>query len=146
MITGRNIIYISSIEWDFLWQGHQEIALRLAAAGNRVLYVENTGIRAPGFRDTKRVVSRLKHWQRARRSKGACEVALNLYVCSPVVLPPFGSRISRTLNRRLFLQLVAKTASELEFNDPVIWTYLPTDTAIDLIRLVRGDRSVLVYY
>lgn len=47
MITGRDIIYISSIEWNFLWQGHQEIALRLAAAGNRVLYVENTGVRAP---------------------------------------------------------------------------------------------------
>jgi len=38
MITGRDILYISSIEWDFLWQAHQEIARRLAAAGNRVLY------------------------------------------------------------------------------------------------------------
>ena len=35
MITGRDILYISSIEWDFLWQAHQEIARRLAAAGNR---------------------------------------------------------------------------------------------------------------
>ena len=38
MITGKDIIYISTIEWTFLWQSHQEIATRLAAAGNRVLY------------------------------------------------------------------------------------------------------------
>ena len=34
MITGQNIIFISSIEWDFLWKGHQEIAIRLARAAN----------------------------------------------------------------------------------------------------------------
>ena len=51
MISGRDIICISSIEWDFLWQGHQEITSRLAQAGNRVLYIENTGVRSPGLRD-----------------------------------------------------------------------------------------------
>lgn len=146
MITGRNIVYISSIEWDFLWQGHQEIALRLAAAGNRVLYIENTGIRSPGIRDRKRIVSRIKHWKNARRSKGACEVAPNLFISSPLVLPPFGARLRRILNRRLFLRSIAKIAAELEMNDPVIWTYLPTDTVVDLIHLIRREKSVVVYY
>ena len=40
MITGADIVYISSIEWNFLWQVHQEVAVRLARVGNRILYIE----------------------------------------------------------------------------------------------------------
>src|SRR5438132_1713462 len=40
----RDIVCISSIDWDFIWQGHQEIMSTLAAQGHRVLFVENTGV------------------------------------------------------------------------------------------------------
>src|SRR5258705_12061107 len=113
MITGRDIIYISSIEWDFLWQAHQEIARRLAAAGNPVLYIENTGVRAPGLRDTKRVASRLGRWLRAQRSGGAREVTKNIFVYSPLVLPPFGSVLQRLLNRRVCLRRLARISRAL---------------------------------
>ena len=146
MITGRDILCISSIEWDFLWQGHQEIAARFAQAGNRVLYVENTGVRAPGLRDARRVAARLKQWGKTRRARGVREVAPNLYVCAPLVLPPFGPGWRRRLNRRLLLPAVRRAARGLGMRDPVIWTYLPTDTAVDLIRLMRTPRSVVVYY
>lgn len=147
MITGQDILYISSIEWTFLWQCHQEIALRLAAAGNRVLYVENTGVRTPGLRDAGRVLSRLKRWAGSRSSNApAREVAPNLYLCSPLVMPPFGSRWRRKLNKRFFLKSVANHAQQLGMKDPLVWTYLPTDTALDLISLVRTERSLVVYY
>jgi glycosyltransferase involved in cell wall biosynthesis len=144
MISGRDIVYISSIEWNFLWQGHQEIARRLAEAGNRVLYLENTGVRSPGVRDAARVAFRLKRWTAALRSGGVREVAPNIFVCSPLVLPPFGARWRRELNRRLFLPLVLRTARRLRLRDPLVWTYLPNDTTLDLIRAFapRG----LVYY
>jgi len=147
MITGRDIIYISSIEWSFLWQGHQEIALRLAAAGNRVLYVENTGVRSPGLQDARRVAMRLKRWIGALGSHGVREVAPNIHVCSPVVLPPFGPRWRRGANRRFFLPLLLRTAAKLGMRDPLVWTYLPNDTTVELIRLQRqrGCRG-LVYY
>lgn len=146
MITGRDIIYISSIEWDFLWQAHQEIARRLAAAGNRVLYVENTGIRAPGLKDTKRVASRLGRWVRSFRSGGAREVSPNIFVYSPLVLPPFGSSWQRILNRRLFLRQLRGITRSMGITDPLLWTYLPTDTAVDIIRLHKTTRSLVVYY
>jgi glycosyltransferase involved in cell wall biosynthesis len=146
MISRRDIIYISSIEWNFLWQGHQEIALRLAANGNRVLYVENTGVRAPGLRDAGRIALRLKRWAGALRSQGVRQVAPNIYVCSPVVLPPFGSRWRRELNRRLFLPLVRRAARSLGMRDVLFWTYLPTDTMLDLVKLLREPRSGVVYY
>jgi len=47
MLSGRDIILISSIDWEFNWQGHQEIATRLADAGNRVLYIENMASAQP---------------------------------------------------------------------------------------------------
>ena len=146
MISGRDIIYISSIEWNFLWQGHQEIALRLAAAGNRVLYIENTGVRSPGLRDAGRIALLLKRWCRAWRSRGVREVSPNIYVASPMVLPPFGSRWRREINRRLFLPLVRRAARHLGMRDVLLWTYLPSDTTVDLIRMMREPQSAVVYY
>lgn len=146
MLTGRDIIYISSIEWDFLWQQNQEIAVRLARAGNRVLYIENTGVRAPGLGDAGRVFGRLKSWIGKLGTRGVREVAPNVYICSPVVLPPFGSRIRRLINSKLLLPMIHRAAGSLHFADALIWTYLPTDTARDLVRLFSGPNSVVVYY
>jgi glycosyltransferase involved in cell wall biosynthesis len=146
MITGRDILYISSIEWDFLWQAHQEIARRLAAAGNRVLYVENTGVRSPGLKDTKRVVSRLGRSLRSLGRRGARQVAPNIFVYSPLVLPPFGSAWQRLLNRHFFLRHLRGTTRGLGMKDILVWTYLPTDTALDIIRTHDNDSSLLIYY
>src|SRR5205814_10521418 len=110
MITGRDIVYISSIEWTFVWQVHQEVALRLARAGNRVLYIENMGVRSPGLKDASRILSRLKHWAGSFTTRGVREVAPNLYVCSPLVMPPFGSLIRRRINRHFLLPAIGRTA------------------------------------
>jgi len=146
MIANRDFVIISSTEWDFLWQGHQEIASRLAQSGNRVLYIENTGVRSPDLRDAGRVAARLKFWTRSWSSGGVRQVAPNLYVCAPVVMPPFGSSWQRRVNRQLFLPLILNATRKLKLRDPVILTYLPTDTASDLIQLLRTPRSVVVYY
>ncbi len=146
MLTGRDIIYISSIEWNFLWQPHQEIALRLARAGNRILYIENTGVRAPGFGDAGRVLARLTSWMGSMKSRGVREVAPGVYVCSPLVLPPFGSGARKFINRHLLLPLILRAARKLEMRDVLIWSYLPTDTVLDLIKLLQTKLSVTIYY
>lgn len=146
MLTGRDIIYISSIEWNFLWQQNQEIAVRLARAGNRVLYIENTGVRAPGLGDAGRVVARLKSWIGKLRSRGVREVAPNLYVCSPLVLPPFTSGLPKLINRHFLLPFIRRVAGRLKMKDVVLWTYLPTDTVLDMIRLLQTPQSVKIYY
>ncbi len=146
MITNRDIIFISSIEWDFLWQIHQEIATRLAKAGNRVLYIENTGVRAPNLQDAKRVAARLKNSLRSLFSHGVREVSPNLHVISPIVLPPFGSAARRLINRRLLLPKIKRIARRLGMRDPLVWSYLPTDTAVDLIEILRTRESAIIYY
>lgn len=146
MLTGHDIIYISTIEWNFIWQQNQEIALRLARAGNRVLYVENTGARPPGIGDAARIVSRLKRWATSLTSHGLREVAPNVYVCSPLVLPPFGSRLQRAINRHLLLPVIRRASRRLGMSNLLLWSYLPTDTAVGLIRMMRNRTTHVVYY
>jgi glycosyltransferase involved in cell wall biosynthesis len=146
MIHGRDVIIISSIEWSFLWQGPQEIASRLARAGNQVLYVENTGVRSPGILDASRIASRLSRWAGAFSSNGLQVIEPRLNVCSPVVLPPFGNNWRRKLNRKVFLPMVARAAKGLRMRDPIVLTFLPTDTALDLVRLLRSNCGKIVYY
>src|SRR5215213_7915772 len=146
MISGRDIIFISSIEWNSSWQIHQEMALQFARAGNRVLYIENTGIRSPGLNDTKRIALRLQHWAKSLLSDGVREVAPNIFVTSPLVMPPFGPPWRRFINRRLLLPTVKRIAGKMKFRDPLLWTYLPTDTAVDLLRQLSTPRSFVTYY
>lgn len=146
MLSGRDIILISSIEWDFNWQGHQEIARRLVQTGNRVLYIENMGVRSPGLQDAKRVALRFSQWAKSLPGGGIRQVSPNLYVCSPLILPPFGSEIRRQMNRRVMLSFIQRTVKTLGFEPEVIWTFLPTDTVATLVQMLRRPQSVVVYY
>ncbi len=146
MLSGRDFIIISSVEWDFLWQGPQEIASRLARAGNRVLYVENTGVRSPRWEDARRVRQRVTRWAGAAARRGVSQIEPNLFICSPLVMPPFGAPWQETLNRRVLLKAIAQAASKLGLRDPVLWSFLPTNTANDIIRLLRTPRSLVLYY
>lgn len=146
MIQNRDIIYLSSIEWGHKWQAHQEIALRLAGAGNRVLYVENTGVRAPTLRDAGRVASRLGDWSKALRSGGVREVSPGLYVTSPLIMPPFGAAWRRWANRIIFLPSLLRNIRGLGMRDPLLWTYLPSDTSLLLMNALRRESVASVYY
>lgn len=146
MIKDRNVIIISSIDWSFNWQGPQEIATRLAETGNRVLFIENTGVRAPKLKDLARVWQRLKYWGGEIKSNGFAEVENNLFICSPLVLPPFGSRLRTFINQFFFLPFIKKTADRLKMDNPLIISFLPTDTAGFLTKTLRGEESEIFYY
>ncbi|MBI4596990.1 MAG: YdcF family protein [Candidatus Omnitrophica bacterium] len=142
MLRGRDILCISTIDWDFIWQGHQEIMATLAAAGNRVLFIENTGVRAPGLRDIGRLKQRLRNWQHS--TKGFRQVAENLFVYSPVILPFPYSRLARWMNRGLLLRAIQRWMHAVGFRRPIVWTFLPTPLAREIIRAV--DPLVTIYY
>src|SRR5215216_5707495 len=124
MIERRDIIFISSLDWDDQWQAPQELALRLSKVGNRILYVENTGVRAPGLRDARRIKRRLKRWAGALRGRSVRMVSPQLGVLAPLVLPPFGSALQGHLNRHLLLRLIRGAARAMGMCDPLIWTFL----------------------
>lgn len=139
---GHDVLCISSIDWDFIWQGHQEIMSTLAAQGHRVLFLENTGVRSPNLRDLPRLRQRIRNWWRSTR--GFREERPNLFVYSPLVLPLPYSRVARWINRTLLIQSLRRWMRAVGFSRPVIWTFLPTPLAHELIDHL--DPVLTVYY
>jgi uncharacterized SAM-binding protein YcdF (DUF218 family)/glycosyltransferase involved in cell wall biosynthesis len=142
MLTGRDIVCISSVDWDFHWQIHHELMSTLAAQGNRVLFIENTGVRAPGVSDMTRVRQRIRNWWRS--TKGFRLERENLFVYSPLFLPFPYLWLARWLNRHVFFRPLRRWMAATSFRQPIVWTFLPTPTARDLIREV--DPSLTIYY
>lgn len=142
MIKNQDIICISSIDWDFIWQGHQEIMSQFARNGNRVLFIENTGIKTPTIKDASRLRKRIINWFAGL--KGFRQAQENLFVFSPIILPFPYSIIARWINKGLLLKSLKRWMAAMEFNRPIVWTFLPTGTALDIIDNI--DSKLLVYY
>lgn len=144
-LSGRTIVCLSTIDWSFLWQGHQEIMSRFAQGGNRVVFVENTGVRSVRWPDAPRIVDRAIRY--LAQLGGARRTPMkDVTVIAPILLPFPRSRLARYLNERLLLPRLAAAIKRLSPDDPVVFTYLPTPNAVRLIELLRGPRSVVVYY
>jgi uncharacterized SAM-binding protein YcdF (DUF218 family)/glycosyltransferase involved in cell wall biosynthesis len=143
-VTSRrpDILCISSIDWDFIWQGHQEIMAALAAEGHRVVFLENTGVRGPQIRDLPRVRQRIRNWWRS--TKGFRQERPNLFVYSPIVVPLPYSRVARWINRWVLLRALRRWMKATGFYRPIVWTFLPTPLALDLVRGV--DAQLTIYY
>jgi glycosyltransferase involved in cell wall biosynthesis len=139
MLTGQTIICVSSIDWDFNRQGHQEIMSTLAAWGNRVLFVENTGVRSAALRDLPRLGHRLRRWRR-----GVREERRDLHVYSPVILPLPYARLPGSINRRIVARAVRRWMRHVAGSRPILWTFLPTPLVHELIRDL--DPELTVYY
>lgn len=142
ILEGRDIICFSSIDWQFIWQGHQEIMSTFAANGNRVLFVENTGVRTPSVRDLPRVRQRLLNWWKG--TKGFRLERENVFIYSPILLPfPYSSLIRR-INRSLLTRALNRWMRASGFGRPIIWTFLPTPLVRDVIRDL--DPALSIYY
>ena len=142
VLNGKDILCISSIDWDHIWQGHQEIMATLAAHGNQVLFVENTGVRAPTLRDVPRLTHRFLNWLRG--TKGFREEREGLFVYSPVLLPFPYSGLARAVNRGVLLRALRRWMRAAGFRRPILWAFLPTPLTLDLIREL--DPDLTVYY
>ena len=141
-LEGQSILCISSIDWDFIWQGHQQIMSTLAEHGNKVLFVENTGVRRAMFRDVPRLRQRVRNWWRG--TKGFRLERENLFVYSPLVLPFPYSRIARWINRFIMVRAIRRWMNATGVEHPLVWTFLPTALALDLIKAV--DPRLVIYY
>jgi len=138
----HDIICLSSIDWDFIWQGHQEIMSRLAADGHRVLFIENTGVRQLRVGDVGRVRDRLRNWRRG--TKGFRQQRPNLFIHSPLVVPLPYSRLARWINRWLMTRSLSRWMRAAGFSRPIVWTFLPTPLVLDVIEQL--EPLVTIYH
>jgi glycosyltransferase involved in cell wall biosynthesis len=140
MLTGKNFVCVSTISWDFLWQGHQAISSILARSGNRVLFIENTGVRAPGWQDRSRIAERLRNWASGRGR--FAPVAPNIFLYSPLALPFPYSPLAQRLNRRWICESIERWLRAERFEQPILLSFLPTQFTLDLMDTAKPAVSV----
>lgn len=119
------VVLLSGIRWGFLWQRHQELAVRFAAAGYPAVFVETTGLSSP--RASPAVARRLL--ARLLNSRAPSRAREGLRVYSPIVLPPG----LRSLNARLFAPRIAYDLRRLTGERPIVVASLPTSTTLAIL-------------
>jgi len=142
VLKNEKIICISSIDWDFVWQGHQEIMSTFAENGNTVLFIENTGVRSPTFKDFGRLLQRIKNWFKS--IKGYRKIQDNIYLFSPVILPFPYSKLIRLINSFILKRSIKRWMASANFDLPIMWTFLPTGLSSDIIKGITHKASI--YY
>lgn len=142
MIRDASVIVLAQIDWTFNRQMTQEIASAFAGAGNRVLYVENTGVRNIALRDASRLWSRLRRWAHARGA--AAHNREGVEILSPLLIPfPYNSA-ALTLNVRILLQQLRRWLRRRPEGPVIIVSFLPTPLVHSVVGRLAPD--VLVYY
>jgi glycosyltransferase involved in cell wall biosynthesis len=142
LLHGANIICLSSIDWAFNWQLPQEVASAFAAGGNRVLFVENTGVRRPTLKDVPRLRARLRNWRRAGDGGHTADRGVDVH--SPLLLPFPYARAAVAISARLLLHTVRKWLRRDPDRPLIVITFLPTPLARAVIRGLKPDLAV--YY
>jgi len=114
----------------------------LVRHGHRVLFIENTGVRRVTLKDLSRLRQRLRNWRNG--VKGVRKVMENLYVYAPLVLPFPYSRAARVINKAVMFRMLKRWTKTMQFDNPIIWTWLPTALTLELIKALNGQ--LVVYY
>ena len=115
----------------------------LAKNGNRVLFVENTGVRSVMFKDLPRLTSRIKNWWRGG-AKGIRKESGNLYILSPLLLPFPYSRVATSINNWLLRRALNRWSRPMGFSVSIVWTFLPTPLVLSILKDL--SHRLLLYY
>jgi glycosyltransferase involved in cell wall biosynthesis len=144
MIQGKDIVCLSSLDWEAHWTSKQQIMHRLAQY-NRVLYVEEpVTMLAPLI-----VPARWRRWSAVVPRLRRAETGLWTLTTPPLL--PFGNRrpgVNRA-NQAILARYVRWAMKRLRFaDDHILWTYLPTSVGLldRLYRAKAGEAPALVVY
>jgi glycosyltransferase involved in cell wall biosynthesis len=102
---------------------------RFARAGNRVIFVNSISMGLPSLANKDllpRIVRKLRSYARLARPTPE-----GVTVVSPAVIPFFGSRWARTVNRKLLTAQIGRLARRGGLSNPILWIAIPT--AADMI-------------
>ena len=137
-----DIIIISSIDWSTQWQMHHQLSMSLINSGNRVLFIENTGIRSPKIKDATRIINRIRSWYLS--TKGFRSEHDNLFIYSPLIFPFPQSIFFTWINFFILNRSLKYWSKALNFHEDVIISFLPSLLSQKLIKKVFPKLSI--YY
>jgi hypothetical protein len=136
MLTGRDIVFLSTQDWNGLWTRKQRFAQMFARNGNRVLYIE-TPVHLLGLDVLPGDPARF-----FRFMKGTRRIEENLHVATlPILLPFFQMAHSiNAANQVLVAYMLKRWMRHLGFNNPILWCYTPFSEP--LLRYIPHSASV----
>ncbi len=117
-----DILCFSSTDWDGLWGSRQQIMLRFAQRGYRILFIE----RPIGLEHFLRY-SAFRQRKQHRWREGIRAVADKLWIASlPLLLPgKYYSPHINHLNQQITLRSSRRYLRHLGFENPILWLYNP---------------------
>jgi glycosyltransferase involved in cell wall biosynthesis len=122
MLSGHDIVCISTQDWDDLWTRKQRFMSQFAKQGNKVLYVERQMHLAGAVKRIKTQWRRSFKWLNGPRM-----IAQNLYVYTlPLVLPFYQMAYwINGINHYIIISLLKRQMASLGLRNPILWTYAP---------------------
>lgn len=134
------ILCFSTTDWDETWGSRQQLMLRLARRGHRVLFVERQVGPEQLLRDPALRLRKFTAWRTTRLRP----VMENLWLYQPPLLPP-GRYYSPLLNR-LGQNTLAKQVQQLQktlaFSAPILWLYPPQSAPL----LGKFNEALSIYH
>ncbi len=112
---------------------------RFAKGGNRVLFVNSISMGLPNLANKDlppRIARKLRSYARLARSTPE-----GVTVVSPAVIPFFGTRAAREVNRKLLAMQIGRLARRGGLARPILWIAIPT--AADMIG--EFDERLVIY-
>jgi len=121
MLTGHDIVCLSTQDWDGLWTRKQRFMKMFAENGNRVLYIE-TPVHLLGFDVLPHDPLRF-----FRFLKGPRPIQPGLSVATlPILLPMFQMfEWVNAINQTVVAKVLQPWIMGLGFKDPLLWIYTP---------------------
>jgi glycosyltransferase involved in cell wall biosynthesis len=140
VIQGHSIICFAGEDW---WYHHPHskyhLMRRFAQAGNRVIFVNSISMGLPGLTNKDllpRIARKLRSYARLARPTPE-----GVTVVSPAVIPFFGTRAARAINRKLLALQIGRLARRGGLKRPILWIAIPT--AADMIG--QFDECLVIY-
>ncbi len=143
MMSGKTIICLSTIDWHYARQRHQILMQKFAQNGNQVIFVEHLGFSRQKLTDIANIVKRvLRAIKPSIAPVESDRLIPNLQIITPLVLPP-QNRLFNFINKYIILKLLSRKLLRLCDKQPVVWTYLATTTAVNLVK--KLSPQTLIY-
>jgi glycosyltransferase involved in cell wall biosynthesis len=140
VLKGESIICFAGEDWWYHHPHSKNHILRRLARDNRVLFVNSLSLGLPGLAHPDfflKIRRKLKSYARWLK-----KVPEGLYVMTPLVLPFFGNRIVRAINRFILVLQIRLAMLLIGIRRPVVWVAMPS--AVDAAQQL--DAKILLYH
>lgn len=139
MIEGQDILYFSADDWGCGLATSQTHLARILSKKNRILYINSLGLRKPKVNknDVKRMFSKF-----SRFTKGIEQVAENIWVFTPIIIPFHDSELYQEINKKLLVGYINFYLKKLKMKNPLFWAYLPNTVHL----IGKFNESKVIYY